>query len=432
MSAFDRSSRFEHELPDILTAIAVPRVPDYYDDLLAQAAATRQRSRWTFLERWPGMDAIAYRVPVPSLPLRPLIVAALLVALVAAALLIAGSQHRIPPPFGPARNGALLFGDGDIYLRDGIDGTSTLILGGLTDDFAAGFTRDGEHLTFLRRVSGTPGSSAERLQIFVAKADGSDPVAVTEPLVAPDWADYAPDDSFAVVAAGTPWAGQHLFIADFRNPGTLRSLNVGDRSMTMSTPNFLGPTGAELVFRGRTVTGDGVRFGLFAVKPDGSGLRPLTPTDGTDRNMSYSFPQPSPDGRYIAYTAFDPKFNGLRVHLVDVRTGEDRTLTDVGRSEGWAVFSPDSTKIAFLNQIADRQQVFVASVDGTGRLPMGPAYRVVNNESLSSMFSPDGTLVVVTDSASKETRIVDAATGGDGTVLPWSAADLSGWQRLAP
>ena len=61
MSTFDRSDRFQQELPDILTAIAAPRMPDYVDDLLAQAAATRQRPRWTFPERWLPMGAIARR-----------------------------------------------------------------------------------------------------------------------------------------------------------------------------------------------------------------------------------------------------------------------------------------------------------------------------------------------------------------------------------
>jgi hypothetical protein len=101
MSAFDRSGRFEHELPDILAAIAVPRVPDYYDDLLAQAAATSQRPRWTFLERWPGMDAITYRVAVPSFPWRPFVVAALLLIVALAALLVAAPAAALDELAGP-------------------------------------------------------------------------------------------------------------------------------------------------------------------------------------------------------------------------------------------------------------------------------------------------------------------------------------------
>src|SRR5215218_5177175 len=185
MTAFDR--RLESELPDILTAIAAPRTPDYVDDVLALTAATRQRPRWTFLERWLPMNVTAQRIAgPPSLPWRALAVGALLIALLAAGLMIAGAQRKVPPPFGPARNGALLFGDGDVFIRDTVDGPSRLLLGGPAQDFAAAFTRDGQRLVFLRRTAGTPGSEDERIQLFTARADGTDAVALTGSLTSPD------------------------------------------------------------------------------------------------------------------------------------------------------------------------------------------------------------------------------------------------------
>ena len=66
MSAFDRSGRLQQELPDLLTDIAAPQVPDYADDLLARTAVTRQRPRWTFLERWLPMGVIARRCSLPD------------------------------------------------------------------------------------------------------------------------------------------------------------------------------------------------------------------------------------------------------------------------------------------------------------------------------------------------------------------------------
>jgi Tol biopolymer transport system component len=433
MSAFDRSERFEMELPEILTSIAAPRVPDYTDDLLAQAAATRQRPRRTFFEGWLRMDAIAYRASVPAFPWRPLIVITLLLVLVVGALLVAGSQqHRVPPPFGPAKNGEIAFGDGDIYVRDGLNGTTRLVIGGPTFDFGGGFTRDGQRLTFLRRVSGSPGTPSQRFRLYVADRDGTNVEAISEPLAAPDGADLAPDSASLVVAAGASSAGPNLFMANLRQPGPLRQIDLGT-NLTADTPTFLGPTGAEIVFRGTTLTSSGVRHGIFAVHPDGSGLRPITPTDGTDEDSGYSFPQPSSDGRHIAYTAWDPQLHGLRVHVVDLDTGADRTLTDVGRSEGWATFSPDSTRVLFTNYTNQRYQLFDSPIDGNGpRVAIGPMYEQVDNKALNGIFSPDGKWVIVADTGTKDTRIVDAAKGGDGTVLPWSAADISGWQRLAP
>ena len=63
---------------------------------------------------------------------------------------------------------------------------------------------------------------------------------------------------------------------------------------------------------------------------------------------------------------------------------------------------------------------------------MGPIYRQVDDQFISGIFSPDGQSVIVNDPASKETRLVDVATGGDGQLLAWSAGDVTGWQRLAP
>jgi hypothetical protein len=433
MSAFDRSDRFQHELPEILTAIASPRVPDYVDDLLAQAAATRQRRRWTFLERWFPMGEIAReRVYVPPVPWRPVLVAALLIVLAAAALLVVGSQQRVPPPFGPARNGAVVSGNGDIYLRDRIDGPARLVVGGPTDDFAASFTRDGRRLLFLRRTEGTSGSPNERLQMLAADRDGSNVVEITPPLVAPDWMDFAPDDGAVVLISGDPAIGQYLYIADLREPGKLRPLDVGDPPMSVSNPNFLGPTGAEIIFRGRAPGALGGHAGIFAIHPDGTGLRPITPTDGSP-NDGYLFPQPSPDGRYVTYTSWDPVLTGNQIHLFDLQTGDDRIVTDVTRNQGYATFSPDSRQVIFVDYVRDRNQIMVAPVDGSAPpLAMGPIYRMVDDASVSGIFSPDGKWVVVTDSASGETRLVDTALGGDGELLPWSTADFSGWQRIAP
>jgi hypothetical protein len=432
MSAFDRSERFLVELPEILTDIASPRVPDYVDDLLAQTAATPQRPRWTFIERWLPMGAIARRpLFFPTVPWRTIVTVALLIALLAAALIVAGSQNKVPPPFGPARNGALAFGDGDVYLRDSVTGESRLVVGGATHDFAATFTRDGKRLLFLRLTDGSSGSSDERITMMAANPDGSNAVAVTEPLVAPDWWDIAPDDSAVVVATGDPSFGQLLKVANIRTPGPMRLIDVGDPTMTFSFPNLLGPTGTEIVFRGNTRTSAGRRSGLFAVHLDGSGLRPLTPTNGLDSD--YLFPQPSPDGQFVTYTTWDGGAELNRIHVLALQTGADRIVSDPARNQGFATFSPDSQLIVFNTYSSDRNQITVAPVNGRGpQLPMGPKYPVVQDQYITGSFSPDGKSVLVNDPASKETRLIDVTTGGDGQLLDWSAGNISGWQRLAP
>src|SRR6185295_6095596 len=103
-----------------------------------------------------------------------------------------------------------------------------------------------------------------------------------------------------------------------------------------------------------------------------------------------------------------------------------------GGSEGFATFSPDSQRLVFAAYGTEQNQIIVSAVDGTARMPTGPVYRQVEGQFISGTFSPDGRYVIVNDPASKETRLVDITTGGDGEVLPWSEGRLTGWQRLAP
>ena len=122
----------------------------------------------------------------------------------------------------------------------------------------------------------------------------------------------------------------------------------------------------------------------------------------------------------------------LRIHLVDLTTGADRSFDNTpGLSQGFATFSPDSRSILYSRFGEGTRQIVVEPVDGsTAAVPMGPSYP--NDHDVAGMFSPDGRSVVVMDTNLKESRVIDAATGGDGEVLTWSADGITGWQRLTP
>ena len=117
MTRFDR---VEPRLSELLTDLAAPGLPDYTEDVLARTAGLRQRPRWTLLERWLPMGVLAQRsVYIPRVPWRAVIVTALLLVIVAATLAWVGSQRRAAPPFGPARNGLIMYAvDGDLFSWD--------------------------------------------------------------------------------------------------------------------------------------------------------------------------------------------------------------------------------------------------------------------------------------------------------------------------
>ena len=168
MTTFDR---IERRLPELIDDLASATVPDYFDDMLQRTTRSRQRPSWSSLERWLPMGVIARPVPVRPVPWRPIAIVALLGLLAAATLIYAGSRQRTPPPFGLARNGALVIGtaDGDIVTVDPATGTTTPLITGPTLDSGPFFSNDGQRILFDRAAASTP----DLKTIFIANADGS-------------------------------------------------------------------------------------------------------------------------------------------------------------------------------------------------------------------------------------------------------------------
>ncbi len=294
MTRFDR---VEPRLAELITELAAPSLPDYTDDVLARTAGLRQRPRWTLLERWLPMGVLAQRSAyVPRVPWRAIIVAALLLVVIAATLAWVGSQRRAAPPFGPARNGLIMYTvDGDLLSWDPGSGTSRTLLEGATNDFTGIYSRDGTKLAFLRLERPPNGDVPELVSIQVANADGTNPLDLTGPLDAPDQWDWSPAGD-AIVVPSKIGGRPTLQVVPTDGSDRVRVLDTG---MEVTWPFWLPPDGNEIMFRGVATTPDGPRSGLFAISPEGGEPRPLTATDG-DTDDDYQGPLPSPDGTHRA------------------------------------------------------------------------------------------------------------------------------------
>ena len=161
MSAFDR---FERELPSALTDVAGGGRSDYLTDIPGRTARTRQRPAWVSLERWLPMDLVIARTPVARIPWRTVaVVAGLLILLVAVLALYAGSQRRLPLPFGPAANGVIPYdANGDILVADPATGGNPVVLGGPANDYGPTFSPDGTKIGYVREASGGELAQADR------------------------------------------------------------------------------------------------------------------------------------------------------------------------------------------------------------------------------------------------------------------------------
>ncbi len=428
MSQFDR---IYDRLPELLDELGAPSLPDYTDDLLVRTSATRQRPRWTFLERWLPMGVIARdRIYMPRMPWRLIAVAALLVVTLVAVLLAVGSRKPLPPPFGPAANGAFVFDqEGDIYLRTAPSAEPRLIVGGDAEDVAPGFSRDGTRLTFVRMEQHGTIRKPDVVSIYSVDLDGSDMRVVVGGLSGLSGFDWSPDNRQLVAEIKVEGVAKvHMIDVE---TGAVRDLGIDFPSFV---PQWRGPDGREIIFRGYTRVDEGVRAFIWSVRPDGSNLHPLT-APGDDYFTDYENPAVSPDGRYVAYNAFDDDGN-WRIYLLEIDTRETRVLQlgPAGGHQGYPAFSPDGSRLLFHWISADDLvQVMVAPIDGSSpAVPIGPNSPVVGDTAqLQQAFSPDGKSVIFNRGHDRQSRLVDVITGGMGELLPWDVESVPSWQRLA-
>jgi hypothetical protein len=422
------SDRFERELPVALTDIAAPGTPDYLTDILGRTARTRQRPAWASLERWLPMEITTPRASVARVPWRPMAAVALIALLLVAALaLYAGSQRRVPPPFGPAANGVIPYAlNGDTYLGDPVTGESRLILGGPDVDLNPGFSSDGTLVGVIRSVS----AGLDSLVVFDQRGQGQRTIN-PEPLRNLGYAQWVP--------------GRHEIIATHDVDGVQR-LEVFDADGTpprvllegasVDSAVYRPPLGDEIVFRGRI---DGT-WGLYTMRPDGTGVTRLamavfTELTGADPDQDLNAPAWSPDGSKIYYNHYDNRAGATQAWVMNADGSDAHRFNASGPPccswEGGQLPSPDG-KWVLMNRsssigLGDGLTVFPADGSGDGKV-----VEVPHTGGADWAWSPDSAKILLSmyDAPDTGQGLIDPITGAF-TRLPWDANSTPDWQRTA-
>jgi Tol biopolymer transport system component len=432
MTAFDRFDPFERRITEAIDEIAAARRPDYLDDIFRQTARTAQRPRWTFLERWLPVDTALARPGIARrVPIRPLLVLALLALLAAAAAVyFVGSRPHIPAPFGPAGNGAVVYAsNGDLYVRDTLSSPGRLLIGGPNREDFAGYTPDGSHLTYVVTRDGAD-------HLMVANADGTNPVEISVLASAADtFGNVSPDGkTFALVF---PIRGVPTLSMVAMDGTSSRVIDLGSkRPLEVS---WSPPRGDLLLIRAQDETGDGVD--LYTLKPDGTGLRafnlPGTSEFGTTYTLSGAVW--TPDGKTIVYNGIDSAkdasgkpFDYFRLHLIAPDGSNDRAVPGPMNptvQENWPAVSPDGKWIVAQDWSfgGTGGGVVILPADGSGRgRDIGPQFI---GGDISKAWSPDGSRLLVGENLGTRAFLVDPVTG-TWEQLTW-ATGLPDWQRIA-
>lgn len=182
--------------------------------------------------------------------------------------------------------------------------------------------------------------------------------------------------------------GQHvLYLADLVNPDKLTSaikvvdVNTGVISQVGDDSDLVlaavwSPEGARIAF----VSNKGGEERLWVVNADGSGAKLLTPGLAGIRGPLWS-----PNGAYLAVTAWALDGAYAEIHVIDSSTGADRKLTSAAENAIQAAWSADSLRLFYLSGLS----IFAITADGMRRDKVLTFPAAINDFSIS----PDGTRI---------------------------------------
>lgn len=390
--------------------------PTYLEEVMTRTRAIRQRPAWSFPERWLPMQLTMRPAYVPRQFFYLALVALLMVAVAAAALVI-GAGRQAAPPFGFAGNGVLAFDqDGSIVLARADGGAVAEVLSTIPDAFGPVFAPDGTRLGFFAHTGA--GDS-----IYVARADGSQPVAVSAGVdlgesaytTRPAWS----PDSRRIAFTGYSAGRHHLYVAEADGSATEE---IGNPDLSRLDPAW-SPDGQWIAFE-QAGTDDTAHRALYLIRPDGTDEHQIAASVGG--SFSYRHAQWLPDaGRQVlAYPI--GRTGAYDIATLDVATGAETVVSAEPASEVWPVWSPDGSLLAWN---ASDGLVRIARSDGTvvHRLPAVLDYDFV--------WSPDGAYLYGWKDENRSAAVVVRVDGSSPTTeIPVDGESVSSWswQRIAP
>jgi Tol biopolymer transport system component len=374
----------------------------------------------------------------PSLrPILSIVMLALLIVALAATALFIGSQRRpLPPPFGPASNGAVVFEQqGDLLIADALDGSARTLVGGPEADSYPVFSNQGDRLLFLR--------AAEQggFQLMSVRPDGS---GLTELGSIPSnyGIRWSPDGTRLLVN----YNANPQFSASDGSPdlsafrlGIVNADGSGFRELDLGAPADVGswrPDGRQIAFRGYLDDGS---VAAFVADADGSGVHQLEIQPARPELLDFEGLAWSPDGKHLGYMSDTGRLTGWQINIADIDAAGE--VTDVrplkfdpdSSQEMLPVWSPANAQIAFVLEKGGLRQVAVAPADGSGPArPLGPP--TSSGSGLGYTWSPDGKTIVLTllpQYGDQTFWSVDVASGAE-TELQSPTVEIPAWQRLAP
>ena len=254
-----------------------------------------------------------------------------------------------------------------------------------------------------------------RKQIHVIDPDGSGDAQLTfgeKPSRSPAW---SPDGSKIAFIRGNKPSSLFIMNADGTDKTLIQRRISKHRYYFFSSPAW-SPDGTQIAFStaARFTSSNGRRWNLriYVINADGSGLTRISRGRHQDSGPAWS-----PDGNLIAFTTRAGRLGTMSPD------GSDRTM--LFRRGSDADWSPDGSQITFVRTVGDgATDVFLANSDGTGRVRLTDT---PDRWDFSPVFSPDSTKIAFIDGTGRSEIFIMSTAGTDvvplitGTSLSWQA-----------
>jgi hypothetical protein len=221
-------------------------------------------------------------------------------------------------------------------------------------------------------------------EIYVANADGSNPVDVTNNPDTDQYPAWSPDGRQIAITSFRD-GREDVYVMTADGSGQTRLTGGGLTSSSLDARPSWSPDGQQIVFYSNRSGGP---YQLWLVNADGSSLRRLGDGWATD-------PAWSPDGTKIAYVSLDPSLPGQNfVYVMNADGSGGHRLTTRTSSEDSPSWSPDGSQIAFGAYFdwpaSNAHGVFVVNADGSGLRQLTDG----SGHAGSPAWSPDATKIL--------------------------------------